>query len=149
MRAAPDRVLRLARFRALWYDRRVRVDEVLSLTGRMFLASVFLAAAFGKVTNFDGTVQYMTAHGMPAASALCAAAIAVEGLGSLSLILGYRSRWGASALAGFLVIATWIFHTGPDQRIQLLKNLAILGGLLNVIALGPGPISLEGPGGGA
>jgi putative oxidoreductase len=125
----------------------VKTDEVLSLVGRLFLAIIFLAAAFGKITNFDGTVQYMQAHGMPASPFLCAAAIAVEGLGAVSMILGYRTRWGAAALAAFLVVATWIFHTAPDQRIQLLKNLAILGGLLNVMAFGPGPISLEGPGG--
>ena len=125
----------------------MKTDEVLALVGRLFLAIIFLAAAFGKITNFDGTVQYMEAHGMPAASFFCVAAIMIEGLGSISLILGYRSRWGASALSIFLIAATWVFHTAPDQRIQLLKNLAILGGLLNVIALGPGPISLEGPGG--
>ena len=53
---------------------------------------------------------------------------------------------GAAGLAAFLVAATWVFHTGPDQRIQLLKNIAILGGLLNLIAQGPGGISLEGGG---
>jgi uncharacterized membrane protein YphA (DoxX/SURF4 family) len=125
----------------------VKTDEVLSLVGRLFIAIIFLAAAFGKITNFDGTVQYMEAHGMPAASFFCVAAMAVEGLGAVSLILGYRTRWGASALAVFIIVATWIFHTGPGDRIQLLKNVAILGGLLNVISFGPGPISLEGPGG--
>jgi len=125
----------------------VKTDEVLSLVGRLFIAIIFLAAAFGKVTNFDDTVKFMQAHGMPSASFFCVGAIAIEGIGAVSMILGYRTRWGASALAAFLVVATWIFHTAPDQRIQLLKNLAILGGLLNVIAFGPGPISLEGPGG--
>lgn len=119
------------------------------MVGRLFLAIIFLASAFGKITNFEGTVQFMESHGMRAASFFCAASIPVEGLGAVALILGYRTRWGASALAAFLVVATWIFHTAPDQRIQLLKNLAILGGLLNVIAFGPGPISLEGPGRGS
>ena len=41
------------------------------------------------------------------------------------------------------VAATWVFHSAPDQRIHLLKNLAILGGLLNVVSFGPGRISLE------
>lgn len=121
-------------------------DDVLALVGRLFVAIIFLASAFGKITNFDGTLQFMDAHGLPAANLLCAAAILVEALGAIALILGYKTRWGAAALAVFLVAATWVFHTGPDQRIQLLKNLAILGGLLNLIAHGPGGISLEGGG---
>lgn len=121
----------------------MNTDDVLALVGRLFLAIIFLASAFGKITNFEGTLQYMDTRGMPATTFLCVLAIAVESLGAVSLILGFRTRWGATCLAIFLVAATWVFHTAPDQRIQLLKNLAILGGLLNVIAFGPGPISLE------
>jgi len=119
-------------------------DDVLALVGRLFVAIIFLASAFGKITNFDGTLQFMDAHGLPAVNLLCVVAILIEALGAIALILGYKTRWGAAALAVFLVAATWIFHTAPDQRIQLLKNLAILGGLLNLIAQGPGGISLEG-----
>jgi uncharacterized membrane protein YphA (DoxX/SURF4 family) len=122
----------------------VNTDDILALVGRLFLAIIFLASAFGKITNFDGTLQYMEAHGMPATTFFCVCAIAIETLGSTALILGYKTRWGAVGLSVFLVGATWVFHTGPDQRIQLLKNLAILGGLLHVVAFGPGPISLEG-----
>lgn len=118
-------------------------DDVLSLVGRLFVAIIFLASAFGKITNFDGTLQFMDAHGLPAVNLLCVGAILVEALGAVALILGYKTRWGAAALAVFLVAATWVFHTGPDQRIHLLKNLAILGALLNLIAQGPGAISLE------
>lgn len=119
-------------------------DDVLALVGRLFVAIIFLASAFGKITNFDGTLQFMDAHGLPAVNLLCVGAILVEALGAIALILGYKTRWGAAGLAAFLVAATWVFHTAPDQRIQLLKNLAILGGLLNLIAHGPGGISLEG-----
>ncbi len=119
-------------------------DDVLALVGRLFIAIIFLASAFGKITNFDGTLQYMESHGMPAVNLLCVAAIAVESLGAVSVILGYKTRWGAAGLAIFLVAATGVFHTGADQRIQLLKNLSILGGLLSLISHGPGAISLEG-----
>lgn len=122
----------------------MNTDDVLALVGRLFIAIIFLASAFGKITNFDGTIQFMEAHGMPASGFFCVAAIAVETLGATSLILGFRTRWGAAALSAFIIAATWIFHTAPDQRIQLLKNLAILGGLLHVVSFGPGPISLEG-----
>ena len=125
----------------------VNTDDILALVGRLFIAIIFLASAFGKVTNFDGTIQFMEAHGMPAATFFCVCAILIEAFGATSLILGYKTRWGAAALAVFLIAATWVFHTAPDQRIQLLKNLAILGGLLHVVSFGPGPISLEGGGG--
>ena len=121
-------------------------DDVLALVGRLFVAIIFLASAVGKIPNFDGTLQFLDSHGMPAVNLLCVGAIIVEALGAVALILGYKTRWGAAALAAYLVAATWIFHTAPDQRIQLLKNLAILGGLLNLIAQGPGNISLEGGG---
>ena len=122
----------------------VKNDDVLALVGRLFIAIIFLASAFGKIANFDGTLQYMETHGIPFVNFLCVAAIAVEALGAVALILGYKTRWGAIALAVFLVAATAVFHTAGDQRIQLLKNLSILGGLLNLIASGPGDISLEG-----
>ncbi len=124
----------------------MELDDILALAGRLLMASIFLAAAFGKITNFDATLKYMEAHGMPAAALFCAAAILVESLGGISLALGFYSRWGAAALSGFLVAATWIFHTTPDQRIHLLKNLAILGGLFQVMAFGPGALSFEGRG---
>jgi uncharacterized membrane protein YphA (DoxX/SURF4 family) len=122
----------------------VDTDDVLALVGRLFVAIIFLASAFGKITNFDGTLQFMESHGIPLVTVLCVAAIAVESLGAVALILGYKTRWGAAGLAAFLVAVTVIFHTAADQRIQLLKNLAILGGLLNLMAQGPGGISLEG-----
>jgi uncharacterized membrane protein YphA (DoxX/SURF4 family) len=122
----------------------MRNDDALALAGRLLLAVIFLASAFGKITNFDGTLKFMEAHGLPMAPLLCSCAIALEFLGAIALILGYLTRWGAGTLVGFLVAVTWIFNSAPDQRIALLKNLAIMGGLLQVMAFGPGELSLDG-----
>lgn len=118
-------------------------QDAMALAGRLLLATVFLASAFGKITNFEETTRYMEIHGMPMTTLFCALAIAVESLGGISLILGYHARWGAAGLAGFLVAATAIFHLGADQRIHLLKNFAILGGLFQVMAYGAGDTDSE------
>ena len=120
------------------------LDDVAALAGRLLLALLFLAFAFGTITNFSGTVAYMDSHGVPMAPLFCAAAAVVEGLGGLSLMLGLQARWGAAVLVAFLVAQTWIFHASPDQRIHMLQNIAIIGGLLQIVAFGPGAMSLEG-----
>lgn len=119
-------------------------DSFLAMAGRLLLAIIFLASAFGKVTEFEKTVVFMEAHGVPLAALLCVAAAAVEAAGGIALVLGYQTRLAAAALAVFVTAATIVFHLAPDQRIDLLKNLAIIGGLLQVMAWGPGDVSLEG-----
>lgn len=117
--------------------------DFLALAGRVLLAMMFLSYAFGKITNYERSVQYIAAHGIPAAGPVCLAAIALEVLGGLSLVLGFMTRWGAAALAVFIVPATLMFHLGVNERVHLLKNIAILGGLLHVLAFGPGQASLD------
>jgi putative oxidoreductase len=119
------------------------INNILALTGRVFLAMIFLASAFGKITNFDGATHYMASYGMPWTGFFCVAAIAVEILGGVSLALGFYAKRGAAGLLLYMVPITLIFHLGLDQRIQLLKNIAIMGGLLQVAAFGPGRISLD------
>jgi|SRR5581483_12442670 len=119
------------------------MNPILALAGRVLLAMIFLAAAFGKITNFDETTRFMASHSIPWTSFCCVAAIAIEILGGVSLVLGFYAKHGAAALLVYLAPVTLIFHLGADQRIQLLKNLAIAGGLLEIAAFGPGPLSLD------
>ena len=73
------------------------------------------------------------------------AAIALEILGGLSVLLGIKTRWGAAMLIVFLIPATLIFHTNLGTEIEqamFLKNLGILGGLLMLIRYGGGSIVL-------
>jgi putative oxidoreductase len=85
----------------------------------------------------------MAAAGVPAD--LLPAVIALEILGAVLLIVGYRTRIVAIALAAFTALAAVIFHRVPDpmQHMLLMKNLAITGGLLVLAARGAGTWSLD------
>jgi len=117
-----------------------------SLIGRVLLAAIFLISGVRKVINFTGTQQYMAAHGLPLTAFLLVGAIILELGGGLSVLLGYRTKWGAWALIIFLLPTTLIFHgnlSDQVQQIMFLKNAAILGGLLLLLGQGPGPLSID------
>jgi putative oxidoreductase len=74
-------------------------------------------------------------------------AIFVELAGALLLILGFRARFVALALAGFCVVTALLFHANFTDRTQMfhfLKNFAIVGGLLALYVSGPGRMSFDG-----
>ncbi len=127
------------------------IERYIPLGGRALLALIFLLSGFGKVTGFAGTVGYMEAYGMPMASFLLVGAIIFELGGGLSLLLGFKARLGALALIIFTIPATLIFHAfwsvpaeaAMAEQINFLKNIAIIGGLLMVVAYGSGPLSLD------
>lgn len=122
------------------------MSAFIQLFARFLLASVFLANGVFKITDLSGTQKYMAHYGIPLTGVLVAGAVAVEILGGLSVLTGYKAKWGAVVLFLFLIPTTWVFHTEFSDRmqlIQLLKNLAIMGGLLLLTVHGPGKLSLE------
>jgi len=113
---------------------------------RVLIGLIFVVSGANKIAGFEGTQQYMAEYGMPATGLLLVGAIVVEVAGGLSVLLGYGTRIGAAVLILFLIPATLIFHTDFSQQTQVvmfLKNLSIMGGLLLLIAHGPGPYSLS------
>lgn len=114
--------------------------------GRILLAIIFLGSAATKIADPAGTQAYMAAYGLPMTGPLLVGAIVTEGLGGLALLLGFRTRVMALLLIGFLASATLIFHTqlgDQQQLLHFLKNVAIMGGLVLVMAEGGGPVSLD------
>ena len=113
------------------------------LLGRILIASLFLIAGLGKIGQYAGTVGYMASKGVP--GALLPLVIALEVLGAIAIIAGYRTRLVAAGLAGFSIVAGLLFHGGPDQiqQILLLKNVAIAGGFLVLVARGAGEWSVD------
>lgn len=119
--------------------------------GRLLLAFMFIMAGLQKIGGYAGTQQYMEFMGVP--GALLPLVIATELLGGLALLLGWRARIAAILLAGFTILSGFIFHFLPSlgmegqaaqaEMIGFFKNLTIAGGMLMVVAFGPGRLSLR------
>lgn len=122
-----------------------------ALVGRALLAVIFIYSGFGKITGFAGTAGAIASKGLPMPEILTAITIAIELGGGLLLLLGWKARWAALAIFLFLIPTTLLFHnfwaSPPEQvvaqRTNFLKNLAIMGGMLMVWALGPGGYALD------
>ncbi len=122
------------------------MQALIQLLARFFIAFVFLMSGLGKIMNLSGTQQYMAQYGMPLTYVFLIGAICVELLGGLSVLTGYKAKWGAFILFLFLIPTTLIFHTefsDQTQVIMFMKNLAIIGGLLLLVSHGAGKISLD------
>ena len=121
------------------------MDRYLNLLGRILLAVIFLKAGFGKISNPTGTMHYMEAVGVP--GVLLWPAIALEVLGGAAVIVGFKTRLAAFALAGFCVISALLFHRNFGDQMQMtmfLKDLAMAGGFLLLASTGATAFALDG-----
>ena len=109
--------------------------------GRLLLAVIFIYAGYGKLTHFSNTAEMMAGKGLPMANVLLVLTIIIELGGGLLLASGWYARYAALALFLFIIPVTIVFHpfwTDPNQMIMFMKNLAIMGGMAQVVAYGPG-----------
>lgn len=127
------------------------IQSLLMLLGRIALSLIFIISAYQKVINWDQTAGYMVSKGMTQVPFFLAAAACLEFFGGISVLIGFKSRIGAALLIIFLIPATLLFHdfwnvdetSRQLQTINFFKNVAILGGLLQVLACGAGCFSFE------
>ncbi len=117
-----------------------------TLVGRILLVLIFLQSGIGKIENFQGTAKYMASHGMLYTNFFLVGAIFFELIGSITVILGFSTRFGATLIFLFLIPTTLIFHTNfadPIQTIHFMKNVSMLGGCLVLLSAGGGRFSLD------
>ncbi len=120
------------------------------LLGRLLLANIFIVAGLKKIMGFAGTAGYMASKGLPFPETLLALTILIELGGGLMILLGWQARWAALAIFLWLIPVTLIFHAywglEPAQMVEqqrhFMKNLAIMGGMIYIVAFGPGAFSL-------
>jgi putative oxidoreductase len=123
---------------------------ILMLTARVCVAMVFLVSGLHKAIWYQKAVLEFQRDQIPAISLVLPATIALHLLASICLIVGYQTQAAALALAIFTAVATLKVHAywrlPKDQQLGrsrvVTANLAIIGGLLLLAAVGPGPLSI-------
>lgn len=120
--------------------------DATALAGRVLIAAIFLLSGASKVAAPAGTIAAIQSAGLPFAPLGLALAVVVEIAGSLALIVGFRTRWVAATMVLFTLATALAFHHAfgdQDQFIHFFKNIAMAGGLLQVVAFGGGRYSLD------
>ncbi|WP_294332837.1 DoxX family protein [uncultured Sphingomonas sp.] len=122
------------------------VQSALPLVGRIGIAAIFLLSGLSKLAAPAATIGYIASSGLPLPQLGFAIALLVELGGSIALILGYRTRIVAAILAAFSVATALAFHAAlgdQNQFINFFKNIAMAGGLLQIVAFGAGGWSID------
>ena len=121
---------------------------LLPLVARWLLVMEFLVALNGKISGWSGQEAYMAAHGMRFIPPLLGAALIIELVGSICLISGFAARAAAATMFVYLSIVSlelhdfWNRNTSGMNQTEFFKNMGIMGGLLLVVAFGPGDWAL-------
>jgi putative oxidoreductase len=114
--------------------------------GRALLALIFVISGLGKIAAPTATVGYIEMTGLPLPWLAYLGAVVIEVGGGLLLAVGYQTRLVAAVVAGFTIATALAFHHNfgdQNQTIHFLKNIAIAGGLLQVVAFGSGRFSVD------
>jgi putative oxidoreductase len=122
------------------------MTDALVLAGRIFISGVFLISGIGKITAPVATIGFIASIGLPFPQLGLAIGIFVETFVTVALVLGYRTRMMATILVAYCLATAIFFHNGwsnVDQLIHFWKNMAMAGGLMQVIAFGAGHYSLD------
>jgi putative oxidoreductase len=120
------------------------IQNLSAPAGRLLISLIFIVSGFNKIANFAGTQAYMESAGVP--GILLPLVIAIELLGGLAVVFGWHTRLAAFLLAGFSLVSAVLFHANFGDQMQMImfmKNLALAGGFLMIVAQGAGPYSLD------
>lgn len=125
--------------------------SAVSLAGRFLMCLVFIGSGIAKVTAFSMMTGFLASKGVPLASLALGAAAAVEILGGLAVLAGFKTKIVAWLLFLYLIPTTLLFHNfwtmqgmeRMDNQVHFMKNLAIMGGLLLLAANGANGYSVD------
>ena len=118
--------------------------HIVEFIGRILLSALFVIEGIGKIYIQEDVVAYMESYGVP--EILFVPAIILEILFPTLLVVGYKTKWVASVMALFTFTVAIIFHTDFSEGMQMmlfLKDIAIAGGFMIIVAYGPSKISLD------
>jgi putative oxidoreductase len=126
-------------------------SDALALVGRILLGSIFVLSGFQKLMGFSGVAAGIAGKGLPMPEVLAVLTVIIELGAGLLLVIGWKARWAAFLLFLFVIPVSLVYHNfwtmegaqAAINKIQFLKNVSIMGGMLVVTAFGPGRYSVD------
>lgn len=117
------------------------MHSTLTSFARTLLAAIFVVAGVRKAIAFKAVSGMMAGKGFPIAEVFLVAAIALDVIGGLLLIINWHAKYAAAALAVYTFALAVIFHgfwnffSAPTPQFNsefahFMKNISIVGGLL-------------------
>ncbi len=117
-----------------------------SVTASVLQLGIFLLSGLSRLKYLISTIAHIQLADLPFPKLGLAISLLVElGCGTV-LIFGYRTSLVAGVLAVFTIVTAIDFHhalSDQNQLIHFFKNVAIAGGLLNIVAIGGGSLSVD------
>lgn len=129
------------------------VESGVIFFARLLLAVLFVWGAAMKLSGQGEFAAYLSGLGVPLPSVAAPLVIALEGLGALLLVVGFRVRLIALLLAAYTVVSALVgynFWDATDPQLQhdlvvhFWQNFAIAGGFLLLWVTGGGAFSIDG-----
>ncbi len=123
--------------------------------GRCAFVYFYITSALDILGNWHGIATDLAAKNVPIPPLVLLIALVFIFMGSISLLFGYHTRYGAVMLFGMTIVATFALHdywhyADPHARAQQLsifiRDFAICGGLLLMVGMGPGPFAIDNRG---
>lgn len=127
-------------------------ETISPFLGRCMLVWFYLTAALNILGDWHSMAAMLTAKHVPLAPLVLLLVMLVMLMGSISLLLGYHARYGAVMLFGLTIVGAVVLHDfwhiagGPVRTAELglfARDVAICGGLLLMVGMGPGPFSID------
>lgn len=129
------------------------VDSGVIFFARLALAALFLWGGVMKLLGYGDLVSYLRGLNVPFPTYVAPVVVAIEGLGALLLIVGYKVKPLALLMAFYTLATAVVGHnfwdaTNPavqhEMVIHFWKNVAIAGGFLLLFVTGAGGVSIDG-----
>jgi putative oxidoreductase len=123
-----------------------RNADLVILVSRILMALLFVNDLYGKLGDLNRWFASRSLQVLPFPQAWALGGIILLVVGLIGLILGYKMRLGALALAvfsGFAAVLGHQFWVQADQWGAFLKDIALVGGYLALFVTGPGAHSMD------
>jgi putative oxidoreductase len=134
-------------------------ETISPFLGRCAFVWFYLTGAMDILANWHHVAGLMDAKHLPLPPLLLLLALLLIFMGCISLFFGYHTRYGAVMLFGLTIVAAvtmhdfWHYADGGARAAEMgifARDIAICGGLLLMVGMGPGPFAIDnrGKGGG-